>query len=81
MYVHFFAQKPEFLYNKSNPEKTCHYYNGIIHCCDKFPDIKIYTNNSKTVVEQHLCWAVNFLTLKEPFIHDDDLDYDGLEYE
>jgi hypothetical protein len=81
MYVYFFAQQSEFLYNRTEPEQICHYHNGIIHCCGKTPDIKMYTYNSKIVVEQYLCWAANFLTLKEPFVHDDDFDYDALEYE
>ncbi len=81
MYVHFYAQQPEFLYNETEPEQICHYYNGMIHCCGKIHDIKMYTNNSKTVVEQYFCWAVKFLTLKEPFVQGDEFNYDGLEYE
>jgi hypothetical protein len=80
MFVHFYAQQPEFLY-KTEPEQICHYYNGIIHCYEKIPDIKMYNNNSKLVVEQYSCWAVKVLTLKEPFVQNDDFNYDGLEYE
>lgn len=41
----------------------------------------MYTNMSKTVVEQHSCWAVKFKTLKEPFIQNADFDSEILEYE
>ena len=82
MFIHFYAQQPVFFVNETiPPDQICHRYNDKIYCCAEHPRITVYTNMSKTVVENYICKAIRIKRLKEPFLMEIDADLETLEYE